>query len=193
MKSFPKEFSNHVVLVLRGGAFGVMPTDTLYGVVGSAFSEKAVSGIYRLKGRNRKKPFIIVVSSPRDLGKFNVHLTAADRRILRKIWPGPVSVVLPVGGKKFGYLKRGGASLAFRCPRPEWLRKFLKKSGPLVAPSANPENGKPAKNIQEAKKYFGDRVGFYVDGGTLRSKSSTVIKLEEGKIEILRQGAYKFS
>ncbi len=67
------------------------------------------------------------------------------------------------------------------------LFSLLQKTGPLVAPSANPQGLTPASNIKEAKKYFGDRVDFYIAGGTLISKPSTIIKINKnGEIEVLR-------
>jgi L-threonylcarbamoyladenylate synthase len=63
----------------------------------------------------------------------------------------------------------------------------LKISGPLIAPSANWEGYEPAKNIKEAKKYFGNKV-FYLDRGDLISKPSSLIDLRTKKIQILREG-----
>jgi len=71
------------------------------------------------------------------------------------------------------------------------VRDFLKKTGPLVAPSANIEGEKSAKNIDEARKYFGDSVDFYEDGGEIEGTASTLVKLEEGKLIIKRQGSVK--
>ena len=81
--------------------------------------------------------------------------------------------------------------MAFRVPNNEFLLKLLKIIGPLVAPSANFEGEDPAKNIVAAKKYFNDSVAFYIDAGELKSKPSTVVKLEKEKLTILREGAAK--
>jgi L-threonylcarbamoyladenylate synthase len=67
------------------------------------------------------------------------------------------------------------------------ILNILKISGPLIAPSANWEGYEPAKNIKEAKRYFGNKV-FYLDRGNLISKPSTLIDLREKKIKILREG-----
>ena len=66
---------------------------------------------------------------------------------------------------------------------------LLKQTGPLVAPSVNPEGQSPAKNIAEARKYFGDKVDFYQDGGRLGSLSSTVISVSDGVHKVVRFGA----
>jgi L-threonylcarbamoyladenylate synthase len=84
-------------------------------------------------------------------------------------------------------LHRDKNSLAFRLPKKLWLRNLLKIVGPIVAPSANISNKLPAKNIKEAKKYFGDNVDFYLDAGDLISKPSKLIKIENGEIITLRK------
>ena len=180
------------VAALRAGAVGVLPTDTIYGLVGQALRPRAVARIYRLRHRNPKKPVIILISSPEDLRRFAVRVRPRIRRVLGKVWPGPVSVVLPCRSKKFAYLHRGTKTLAFRLPAPIWLRSFLSVSGPLVAPSANTEGAPPARTIYGARRYFGGRAAFYVDRGRLDGAPSTLIALgENGTPALLRAGAKK--
>jgi len=177
--------------ILNKGGIGILPTDTIYGVAGRALSEKAVLMIYKLRKRNPKKPMIILISSLNDLSLFNIKLNDETGKILLKFWPGKVSVVLPCRGKRFLYLHRGTETLAFRLPKSKWLRKLLIETGPLVAPSANPEGFMPAKTVKEARKYFGDRADFYLNKGKLASKPSTLISLKNGKVKLLREGVIK--
>lgn len=167
---------------LKNGKTGVIPTDTVYGIVASAFDKKAVEKIYGLKKRNLKKPLIILISSLKDLKLFGAEI---DKKISDKYWPGKVSIVLPV--KKLEYLHRGKKSLAFRFPDNETLINILKISGPLVAPSANTEGGEPATTIEEAKKYFGENIDFYLGAGKLKGKPSKIISIKKGKIEEIRK------
>ncbi|MBI3273898.1 MAG: threonylcarbamoyl-AMP synthase [Candidatus Colwellbacteria bacterium] len=177
------------VEILNGGGVGVLPTDTIYGIVGSAMSKKTVMRIYKLRKRNLKKPTIILIGSLSDLGLFDVRLDAKTKKLLSNFWPGKVSVALPCRRKKFSYLHRGNRTLAFRLPKPKWLLGILKLTGPLVAPSANLEGFEPAKTVGEAREYFGDRVDFYLNKGKLISRPSTLIAFREGKMVVLRKGA----
>ena len=164
---------NQIIKILKSGGIGVMPTDTLYGLVGSAFSKKAINRIYKIKNRDKKKKMIVLISSLKDLEKFNIKINKEQDKILSKFWPGKVSIILN--------------NIAFRLPAKKSLIEILKKTGPLVAPSANPENLEPAENIKKAKEYFGGNVDFYLSGGTLKSKPSTLIKInKKGEIEVLR-------
>lgn len=181
-----------LIELLRKGKIALIPTDTIYGIVGLAFDEKAVEKIYLLRKRNLDKPFIILISSLYDLEKFGVELTDKQKEFLHKNWPNPLSVVLPVKDKKWKYLHRGTDSLAFRIPKDEPLLDLLNNVGPLVAPSANFEGEKPSEKVEEAKKYFGNEIDFYVDNGIIKSQPSTLIKLnKDGTFQILRQGSYK--
>jgi L-threonylcarbamoyladenylate synthase len=196
--------------ILKSGGIGVIPTDTIYGLVGSALKSKTVERVYKVRKRQPDKPLIILISDILELKKFGIKLSKEEDKILRKYWPGKVSIILPLfkgelegvqdtttpdpsserRGKKFEYLHRGTNTLAFRLPKNKWLQDLIKETGPLVAPSANPEGLPPAKNISEAKKYFGEEIDFYQRGKT-NNTPSTLIKIEDSKIKIIREGAVK--
>lgn len=182
---------DQIIDLLKMGGVGVMPTDTIYGIVGSALIPETVEEIYTLRKREKDKPFIILISSIGDLKKFDITVTAEQKDFLKEVWPNPVSVILPCPKEKFTFLHRGKKSLAFRLPKDKILLALLEKVGPLVAPSANITKEKPADTITEAKKYFGEKIDFYVDKGKLKSKPSTVIQLyEDGSKLVLRKGNF---
>lgn len=182
-----------IIKILEKDGVGVLPTDTLYGVVGRALSKKAVERIYEIKGRDESKPFIILISSISDLKTFGIGNTKQQYDILHNVilknkwWPGKVSVILPCANKKFEYLHRSKKSLAFRLPNNKLLISILKKTGPLVAPSANPQGEKPAATISEAKKYFGNNIDFYLAGGRKAGKPSKIVSISvDGIIKKIR-------
>ena len=187
MKSYKIQDLN-LVADIKKGAVGVLPTDTLYGIVGQAKSKEAVKKIYNLKSRSFQKPFIILIGSFSDLRKFEINLDKKTKKLLDQIWPGKVSVVFSCQSKKLEYLHCGMKSLAFRLPTSQKLSKLLKKTGPLVAPSANPEGQKPAENIKEARNYFNQSVDFYVAGGKLKGAPSTIVEIKNGKMDLIREG-----
>ena len=164
-----------VISILKNGGVGVLPTDTLYGLVGSALQPETVERIIELKNRPEDKKFIILIGREKDLELFGVHLTDFQQEAIKKYWPGPVSLILST--------KDG--NLAFRLPAKEDLRELLQQTGPLIAPSANPSGASPATSIEEAKKYFGDKVDFYIDAGELTGQPSKLIDLTgEGEVII---------
>lgn len=187
-----KSYLTERINILKNGGIAVVPTDTIYGLVGQALKNKTVERIYKVRKRSPDKPFIILISSVSDLKKFGVKIDSKIKKILEKYWPGPVSVILDCD-KKLDYLHRGTNSLAFRLPNDDWLISILKKTGPLVAPSANLEGQNPALTIKQAKRYFSNNVDFYFDRGKIESEPSTLIKIDSGNIIVLRSGSVKIN
>ncbi len=168
---------------LRENKIGVIPTDTIYGIVASALSPRVVEDIYTIKERDRDKPLIVLVSSNEQMQKY-FEVSCPDK--VARLWPAKLSVILPVD--KFPHLHRGGETIAFRIPARKDLRELIKSCGPIVAPSANKQGDKPAKTIEKARNYFEEEVDFYVNDGELKSKPSTLVSVEK-KITVLREGA----
>jgi len=170
------------------GAVGVLPTDTVYGLVARAGDQLAVQRLYDLKLREGKPGTMIAASIDQlvDLGLKARYLKAVDQ-----FWPGAVSVIIPCG-PELAYLHEGKFSLAVRIPADETLRKLLEQTGPLLTTSANHPGEPTATTVSAAKQYFGDAVDFYVDGGDLSDHvPSTIIRIVDDAIEILREGAVK--
>lgn len=169
---------------LKAGGIGVIRTDTLYGVVAAALNSEAVEKVYVVKGRTPTKSPIVLIGS---LDQLIDEYDEATLAHIGELWPGKNSVILPSAhGPE--WLTRGNASIAYRLPADKQLRELLEKTGPLIAPSANPEGQLPAKTIQEAYDYFGDTVDFYVDGGAVIDDTpSKLWRLQpDGELERLR-------
>jgi L-threonylcarbamoyladenylate synthase len=181
------KISKKIVKILKNGGVGVLPTDTIYGILGSALKKETVERIYRIRKREKTKPFIVLISKISDLKIFGVKVKPFQKKLIKRFWPGPFSLIFDCKNKRFSYLHRGKKSLAFRIPKPKWLRSFLEETGPLVAPSANLAGEPFAKTIKEAKKYFGKKVDFYLDFGKIDKTPSTVIDIRKKKIKIIRK------
>ncbi|MFM2357734.1 MAG: hypothetical protein RJA61_471 [Candidatus Parcubacteria bacterium] len=183
---------NELKKKILGGGIAVIPTDTLYGLVAQALNMEVVSKIYSLKKRSPDKPFIILISSLTDVEQFGISLDLETKKILETYWPGKVSVILPISNleaqKRYEYLHRGTNSLAFRLPNKADLISLLKETGPLIAPSANPQAEKPAETIGEAQNYFKHEVDIYMDGGILQGEPSTLVEIKDGNVTVLRKG-----
>jgi L-threonylcarbamoyladenylate synthase len=173
----------------KSGTIGVIPTDTVYGLVARAADERAVSRLYELKKRDDKPGTVIAASLEQleELGLKHRYLKAVEQ-----FWPGAVSVIIPAADPKLAYLHKGKMSLAVRIPDDKKLQKVLKQTGPLVTSSANQPGEPVATTIQKARDYFGDQVDFYSDGGDLSKRQpSTIIRIIDDAIEVLRPGAVK--
>jgi len=172
---------------VKEGQVGVIPTDTLYGVIASAFNKEAVERVYTIKQRDRSKPCIVLCDSLASVAHLIGHVPDRLVQIEKTIWPGPVSVVVPRGSSP-GWVHRGGATVGVRIPDDEWLCDFLRTSGPLVAPSANRAGEEPATTASEAQDVFGNRVDFVIDRGEKKGDPSTLLDISVDPPVIVRSG-----
>ncbi len=189
--------NENLVKILKEDGVVVMPTDTLYGIVGRADNLETVERIYKIRKRSPKKPCIILIGDISDLENFSIDISEEQKNLLENYWsfdstqdlrPGPVSIILDCSDDSFEYLHRGTHTLAFRLPVNLDLQNLLQKTGPLIAPSANLEGLLPAQNIEEAKNYFRDHVDMYVDGGGMIGKASKIIRLQKnGTTSVIRE------
>ena len=192
MSEVKKVWNNpELIKLIKQGGVAVIPTDTVYGIVGIALLQETVLRIYKIKGRDADKPCIILIGDISEIKKFHINISKEQKNYLNKIWKDslrPISVILDCPSPLFAYLHRNTNTLAFRLPSNRLLREFLLRTGPLVAPSANIQNMPPAKNIKEAKKYFGNSVGLYIDGDSAKGTASRIVKLNrDGSTSIIRE------
>ena len=166
-----------VVDILKRGGVGVLPNDTIYGLVASVYEQRAVERVYKIKRRDKDKPVIVLIDTQKRLHEFGIDVSDKVDRLLRKVWPGPISIIFNDIGNGWKHIHRGTGGIAFRIPKSSTLRQLLKKVGPIIAPSANLQKQPYAKNISEARAYFGDMVDFYVDTGSHTGESSIIIEI----------------
>ena len=180
-------FDNVAEQLKKPGALGVIPTDTVYGLVARAADRAAVTRLYQLKQRGAKPGTLIAASLEQleALGLKHRYLKAVEQ-----FWPGAISVVIPTSDPNLKYLHQAKLSLAVRIPDRPDLQRLLQQTGPLLTSSANPPDQPTAVTVQQARVYFTKKVDFYVDGGDLsQQQPSTIIRVVDDAIEVLRPGA----
>lgn len=187
------DFNDSLIIQhIKDGAVGVIPTETLYGLVASASQPKAVERVYELKRREASKPCIILIDKPERALDFGI--PAEELALVRHYWPAPLSVIFSRLDDKFGYLRRELGNPPFRVPDSVELRTFLTKTGPLIAPSANKEGETPVADMTEIQEAFGTTIDFAIDGGQLTGAPSTLIKMQpNGTFTIIRQGVFQLT
>ncbi len=178
-----------LVSAIKAGQVGVIPTDTVYGLVCLASDQTTVERLYKLKSRENKPGTIIAANIDQltELGIKRAYLKAVEQ-----FWPGAITVVVPFSAPEGNYLRQGKFDIAVRIPADKAVHDLLTKTGALLTSSANLPGKPPAKNLAEAKNYFNDEVDFYDDGGDLSGREpSTIIRMIDDAIEVLREGAVK--
>jgi L-threonylcarbamoyladenylate synthase len=173
-------------VLIKPAAVGVIPTDTVYGLVARAEDRAAVKRLYSLKSREHK-PGTIIAADINQLVELGIKYRYI--KAVEQFWPGPVSIVIPTG-QSLNYLHLSQSGLAVRLPENEELKKLLQKTGPLLTTSANLPGEPVVTTIKAAKETFGNKVDIYVDGGDLSNRQpSTIIRIIDDAIEVIRQGS----
>lgn len=188
-KVFTSVTNPELAEMILDGAVGVIPTDTVYGLVAKASRKGAIDRLYRIKPRHLQPGTTIgsSIEDFRELGFPEVELKKSQQ-----YWPNSVSVVLDATHVE-PYLKKRRTDLPVRIPNDWSLTKLLKTTGALMTTSANAPGQPTATNIQAAMDYFGDDVDYYVDAGDLGNRPpSTIIGFDDkGQVIVYRQGAVK--
>ncbi|HLM92038.1 MAG TPA: L-threonylcarbamoyladenylate synthase [Thermoplasmata archaeon] len=149
---------------LRAGGLIVYPTDTLFGLGARATDRRAVAHLESTKGRTGQ-PLSIAVSSFEELETW-ADLTPPARRWVRRHLPGPYTVLVRPSALASRTLPTTlvppDAALAVRIPDHSAARELARRSGPIVATSANHHGQPPCRTVDEARRAFGPRVAAYV-------------------------------
>ena len=154
------------------------PTDTVYGLAAAADDEVATRRIYAIKGRPVGLPLILMAAAESQLEGW-VHLDSRAEDIIRRYWPGPLTVILHA---------KGGGTMGVRIPKHEVALQLLRAAGPLMTTSANLHGKDPAMTAGEAAALPG--VAAILDGGTAPGGvASSVLDLTGPEPHVLREGA----
>ncbi len=176
--------------ILKNNGVCALPTETVYGLAGNAYSNKAISTIYKLKKRPKKNPLIVHFDSLKSIQKEtekNIFLS----KVYKKFSPGPITYVLKLkqNSKISRKLINKNGTVACRVPANLYFRKIIKLSRfPLAAPSANISNHVSPTSSLDVYDEFKNKIKFILDGKQSKvGIESTVINLV-GIPKILRPG-----
>lgn len=192
LKISPKNFKKllpKLINTIKEAKILVCPTDTVYGLISDATSQKAVKKIFQIKKRKIQKSLPIFVKDIK-MAKEIAEISKKQENFLKKVWPGKVTVILKRKGRRklYGVNKK---TIALRIPKYKLINILLQKlNQPLTATSANISNFPASTKIEEViaqlknKKHQPD---FIIDAGNLKkSRPSIIIDLTFPEPKILR-------
>jgi L-threonylcarbamoyladenylate synthase len=176
--------------VLAGGGIVVYPTETLYALGADAYNPQALRRLIELKVRERGKPIAVLIGGIEMLRDLATEISPEAVTLMRHFWPGPLTLVLRARASVPPALTGGGDGIGVRLSSHPLATALVRALGrPVTAPSANPAARQPPVRADEARAYFGARVDYYLDGGTLDGEpASTVVDLRAG-LKVIREGA----
>lgn len=167
------------------------PTETVYGLAGNIFSEKAIRQIFAVKQRPLYNPLIVHIKGPEALAEVAAQVPDAAKKLAEAFWPGPLTLVLPKHSRIPDLITAGKPTVAIRMPdHPVALALLQELDFPLAAPSANPFSAISPTRAEHVEAYFGDTIPLVLDGGPCKAGiESTIVGFVEGKATIFRLGS----
>lgn len=179
------------IALLKDGQVVAIPTETVYGLAACIDFPESVERIFSLKGRPQDNPLIIHLAEARDLDRYISKKPPGLKLLTEVFWPGPLTLVLPIKTELVPESVRANLpTAAFRVPMLQTTRDIIKKTGPLVMPSANLSGSPSATHPMHVEADFGRRFPVLDGGSCSQGVESTILHFSaEGKWEVLRLGA----
>jgi len=167
----------------------LFPTDTVVGLGCRFDSEDGISRIREMKRIKTENPLAVLISSVEDLNRLKMRRSRVFNKLIDKMWPGGLTVVLSSEQRYACCGKRN--TLGLRMPDADLMRKIIMMAGsPIAATSANFHGFLPPARIEDVDAKIVERVDYVLD---LPIKGlglpSTVVKIEAGEVKIIREGA----
>lgn len=177
---------------IKKGNLVLFPTETVYGIGANALDENAVKKIFVAKGRAQDNPLIVHVSNFKMVEDIASKITDAEKKLMEAFWPGPLTIIFKRKSEQIipNVVTANLDTVGIRMPSNKIAKELIEKAGvPIAAPSAN-VSGKPSgTKVEDIIEELQEKVAYILDGGfTDIGLESTVVRVEENKVNILRPG-----
>ncbi len=195
----PRDAIHRAVAALAQGKIVAIPTETVYGLAASALNEAAVARLFEIKGRATTKGFALAVKSADDALDYVPEMSLLGRRLARRCWPGPITLVLedahpdsvivrlPLLVQRSVVLD---GTVGLRVPADDVALQILRLTvGPLVLTSANRSGEPEASSADQIDAAIRKQIDLILDAGPCRfGQSSSVVRIDKNKFTVLREG-----
>jgi len=187
---------------LAEGGVLAYPTETSYALGGNALLPGVVEAVYRLKQRPVEKSLLLLIGGVEAVARWCGEPPPGAGELMRRFWPGPLTLVLPAGPALPAHLPDARGTIALRwSPHPLLATLFTRWEGPLIGTSANPSGEPPAQDADAVLRYFPHGMTGVLDGGVLPAGQglsnstaggvlpSTIVDTTTTPMRVLRAGA----
>lgn len=184
------------VSAMEDGEVIAYPTETFYGLGVRFDRHDSLKRLYALKKRPSEKAMPLIIGRIEMLrqiasGDWLGQMPSTAKSLMERLWPGPLTLLIPARKGLSEYLTAGTGKIAVRIPGDSFALHLAQKAGfPFTATSANISGMPPADNADSIIKYFRDGIDLLIDSGkTSGGLPSTIVDVSEGKLRIFRNGA----
>ncbi len=181
--------TDRIVKEIKQGNLVITPTDTVYGILADATNPTAIEKVYLAKQRDHRKPLIMLVADEKMLREYVVELNDLETKLVHDFLPGKMTILLRRNEKVLGSVVNGGELIGIRIPdQPELIEIIRSVGNPLVSTSANLSEHVTVTNPDLLEPKVLEKISYVENAGTVESAPSTLVKVDDGKVEILRDG-----
>ena len=175
---------------LQHGGVIAFPTDTVYGIGASLDHPEALRRIYDLKGRSPDQPLPILIARVEMLDQLSPDVDERLADLAEQFWPGALTIVVPAADHLPAEVKAPDNTIGVRLPNHSIPLSIAERAGGAIATtSANLSGQDSAHAASEIRDAFGSTIDIILDGGfSPQANSSTVIRVVDGEIVVLREG-----
>ena len=165
---------------LKSGKILIHPTESIWGLGCDAFNERAVNNIFKIKKRDKKKNFILLIKSLESIKNYIQELDLDDEKYLLKYWPGPFTFLIKYNNNLPDHLKNKTKKIAIRVSNHLPIKLLFEQfSGFMVSTSANISGKENLKNPEEIINYFEyAKMAYYDESLGTNVSPSKIIDLE---------------
>lgn len=177
--------------IIKNGGLVIFPTETVYGIGTNGLDKNAIKKLYSVKQRPLNKPISLLVNNINMIETVAKNITDLEYALIQKFFPGPLTIILEKKEIVPDILTAGSNTIGIRMPANNIALKLIDYAGvPIATPSAN-ISGKPSgTNVEDIMKDFNTKVDCFIDDGPSKiGLASTIVKVIDGQIHILRQGS----
>ena len=178
-----------IVDVINNGGLVITPTDTIYGIMGDALNEDIIRKVFEIKKRPFSKPLLLLMDSFEMVEEYTEEISEKERSLMDRYWPGLVTFILKKNDKVSELITSGNDTVGIRIPNNKDLLEIIRRlNRPVISTSANITGTEVITSTQLLEKDLIDNIDYIEDGGEVDSQSSTIIKIEDNKLVVLREG-----
>ncbi len=191
-KDINNNILKEIVNVLDNDGLIIFPTDTVYGIACNAFSENAIKKLFKAKERSFDKPINVLVDSKEKIDLVVKNINSIEKELINKYFPGNLTIIFDKKKEVSNLLTANKPTIGVRIPNNKVALSILKSYPyPLATTSANISGKETGTRVEDFIDSFKDTVDIVIDQGLSNDIPSTIVRVENNEIKVLREGSLK--
>lgn len=188
MEILNKKDIKRISEILLGCGVLAFPTETVFGLGVLANSVENYNKLVKVKNRRPDKPFTLMFSNIEQVNKY-LEIDETSRKIITNCMPGPLTLILKAKKGIPECIDHGTGFVGIRMPDDKFVLEMINSvNDALFVPSCNKADQPPCKNAEEVSRIFSNEIEGVVCGDCVGGVPSTIIKVEKGRLLLIRQG-----